>query len=108
MRTTVTLDADVEQYIRNACHKRRKSFKRVLNDALRDSLKPTDTKRELLPPRSMGLAPGIDPRRLSDLADELEADAFLAAENRAAYKRKSADRDFGRFPKLKWVNPLDA
>ncbi len=91
MRTTVTLDADVEQYIREACHKRRKSFKRVLNDALRESLKPADTSKALLPPRSMGLAIGIDPRRLSDLADELEADAFLAAEDRAAYKRKGTE-----------------
>ena len=89
MRTTVTLDADVEQYIRNACQKRRKSFKRVLNDALRESLKPADTKRELLPPRAMGLTVGVDPRRLSDFADELEADAFLAAENPATYKGTS-------------------
>lgn len=88
MRTTVTLDPDVERYIREACHKRHKSFKRVLNDALRQSLKPTDPKKALLPPRSMGLATGVDPRRLSDLADELEADAYLAAEDRAAYKRK--------------------
>lgn len=92
MRTTVTLDADVEQYIREACHKRRKSFKRVLNDALRESLKPTDTKKALLPPRSMGLAAGVDPRRLSDLADELEADATLAAEDRAAYNRKGSEK----------------
>tara|TARA_B110000093_G_scaffold689_2_gene625 strand:+ start:654 stop:926 length:273 start_codon:yes stop_codon:yes gene_type:complete len=89
MRTTVTLDADVEQYIRTACQKRRKSFKRVLNDALRESLKPADKKRELLPPRAMGLTVGVDPRRLSDFADELEADAFLAAENAATYKGTS-------------------
>jgi hypothetical protein len=86
MRTTVTLDADVEQFVRDACQKRRKSFKRVLNDALRESLKPTDSKKTLLPPRSMGLATGIDPRRLSDLADELEADATLAAEDHGHYK----------------------
>lgn len=92
MRTTVTLDPDVEQFVRDACQKRRKSFKRVLNDALRESLKPTDTQNALLPPRSMGLAAGIDPRRLSDLADELEADAFLAAEDPATYRRKGAEK----------------
>ncbi|MEN8661051.1 MAG: antitoxin [Lentimonas sp.] len=86
MRTTVTLDPDVEHFIREACHKRRKSFKRVLNDALRESLKPAEIKRALLPPRSMGLATGIDPRRLSDMADELEADAYLATEDPAACK----------------------
>lgn len=89
MRTTVTLEPDVEQYIRDACHRRKKSFKRVLNDALRESLSPKDaSKPELLAPRSMGLAPGVDPQRLSELADELEVEAHLAAESQGAYNRK--------------------
>lgn len=87
MRTTVTLDPDVEHYIRKACHKRKKSFKRVLNDALRESLQPKTSKPELLGPRSMGLATGVDPRRLSDLTDDLEAEAYLAAESKCAYHR---------------------
>ena len=88
MRTTVTLDPDVEEYIREACHKRKASFKRVINEALRDSLKPTNQEKpELLAPRSMGLAPGIDPRRLSELADELEVEAHLAAEEQSRYKQ---------------------
>lgn len=90
MRTTVTLDPDVAEYIREACHKRQKSFKRVLNDVLRESLKPTaaSNKPKLLAPRSMGLAPGVDPRRLSELVDDLEAEATLAAEAQIAYNRK--------------------
>jgi len=40
----------------------------------------------------MGLATGIDPRRLSDLADELEADAYLAAEERSRYNHKAAEK----------------
>ncbi len=89
MRTTVTLDPDVAEYIREACHKRNKSFKRVLNDALRESLKPASTQKPgLLAPRSMGQAPGVDPRRLSELADDLEAEAYLAAEEQRAYNRK--------------------
>lgn len=92
MRTTVTLDPDVEQYIRETCQKRRKSFKRVLNDALRESLKPEGSKPTLLEPRSMGLTTSIDPRRLSDFADELEADAFLAAEARGTYSSKRIDQ----------------
>ena len=90
MRTTVTLDADVEQYIRDACQKRRKSFKRVLNDALRESLKPKDTSIDLLTPRAMGLAPGIDARKLANLADELEAEAYLAAETKGAYRKRKS------------------
>jgi len=88
MRTTVTLEADVEHYIREACHKRKKSFKRVLNDALRESLQPKTSTPELLAPRSMGLAPGADPRRLSDLADDLEAEAHLAVESKRSCNRK--------------------
>lgn len=85
MRTTVTLDPDVEHYIREACHKRKKSFKRVLNDALRESLQPKTSKPALLAPRPMGLVAGVDPRSLSDLADDLEAEAYLAAESKRAY-----------------------
>lgn len=35
MRTTVTLDADVEQLLREQMHERGVSFKRALNDAIR-------------------------------------------------------------------------
>lgn len=38
MRTTVTLDADVEQLIRRAVRERDQSFKSVLNSAIRDGL----------------------------------------------------------------------
>ncbi|PXA03722.1 antitoxin [Coraliomargarita sinensis] len=89
MRTTVTLDPDVEHYIRDACHRRKASFKRVLNETLREALKPVPKSRpELLAPRSLGLAPGVDPKRLSELADELEVEAFLAAEAAKNYGRQ--------------------
>jgi len=91
MRTTVTLDPDVERYIRETCHKRKKSFKQVLNDALREALRPKISMPELLPPRSMGLAPGVDPCRLSDLADDLEAEAYLAAESGRSYRKKGQE-----------------
>ena len=38
MRTTVTLDADVESLIRNAMKQRGQSFKEVLNSAIRVGL----------------------------------------------------------------------
>ena len=38
MRTTVTLDADVEQLLRDAMHERRQSFKETLNQAIRAGL----------------------------------------------------------------------
>jgi hypothetical protein len=36
----------------------------------------------------MGLRPGIDPARLSDIADEMEADAFVALTRRLEKKSK--------------------
>lgn len=92
MRTTVTLDPDVERYLREACRVRGKSFKKVLNEALRASLKPSEPLPELLPPRSMGLRPGIDPRRVSDVADDLEAEAYLAAESAGRYSKRRSQR----------------
>lgn len=38
MRTTVTLDSDVEALLRRVMKKRRLSFKAVLNQAIRDGL----------------------------------------------------------------------
>ncbi|MDE3009470.1 MAG: antitoxin [Pseudomonadota bacterium] len=38
MRTTVTLDADVEALLRRAMHEREASFKEVLNAAIRTGL----------------------------------------------------------------------
>jgi len=89
MRTTLTLDADVERYVREACHKRKASFKQVVNEALREALKPAGQKDpKLLAPRSMGLAPGVDPRRLSELADDLEIEGHLAAEKQGRFRSK--------------------
>lgn len=89
MRTTITLDPDVEEYIREACHKKRKSFKSVVNDAIRQSLRPNKgPSPKLMEPRSMGLAAGIDPRQLNKLADDLEIEQHLAAEEARSYNRK--------------------
>ena len=80
MRTTVTLDADVELLIRRAMERGRKSFKQVLNEAVRRGLKGEGG--EDVPPfvvnaRPMGLRSGIDPARLRDLDDELEVQEFF-------------------------------
>ena len=80
MRTTVTLDPDVEQLLRAAQERGRKSFKQVLNDAIRRGLK--DASEGPVPPfevnaKPMGLRPGIDPARVRDLDDELEIREFL-------------------------------
>jgi|HubBroStandDraft_4_1064222.scaffolds.fasta_scaffold758185_1 hypothetical protein len=45
MRTTVTLDPDVEQLIRNAMRERSITFKEALNEAVRDGLRNKEQKR---------------------------------------------------------------
>lgn len=86
MRTTLTLDPDVEKYIRDACHAQKKTFKQVVNEAIRASLQPKSEKLpELLPAKGLGWAPGVDPRKLKDLDDEMEMESFLAAEAKARY-----------------------
>lgn len=86
MRTTVTLDKDVERMLRDAMHRSRKTFKETLNGALRNSLGgkpvPAKGKKVILGARPLGLRSGIDPASFNKLADELEADAFLKHSNR--------------------------
>ena len=80
MRTTVTLDADVEQLLRDAMQSQRQSFKEALNQAIRRGLSNAEAVTEETPfvvrPRRMGLRAGIDPARLNQTADELEAESF--------------------------------
>ncbi len=61
-------------------HHRRQSFKEALNQAVRAGLSHAAEDGEAAPfvvrARRMGLRPGIDPGRLNQLADELEAEAF--------------------------------
>ncbi len=80
MRTTVTLDPDVEQRLRETALRTRRPFKRVLNDALRralDTVEPVDAGRFEVKSRHMGLRAGLDPAGFNRLADDLEAEAFL-------------------------------
>ena len=82
MRTTVTLVPDVERLIRNAMEQSGQSFKEVLNQAIlkglaNESLSP-DEEPFVVASRPMGLRPGYDAGRLNSLADDLEAEAFLA------------------------------
>lgn len=81
MRTTVTLDKDVERMLRDAMHRSRKSFKEALNEAVRAGLGTKSgsvkTKKFVVKARSLGLRTGIDTASFNRLADELEVEAFL-------------------------------
>jgi hypothetical protein len=93
MRTTVTLDPDVERLLKNEAHARRQSFKIALNEAVRQAFRPRlapspRRKPFVVKARPMGLRPGIDPARLGELSDEMETDAFLATTKRLRGKRR--------------------
>ena len=81
MRTTVTLDKDVERMLRDAMHRSRSSFKHTLNTAIRAGLgkqSPATKQRAfVLKARALGLRPGLDPAGFNKLVDELETDAEM-------------------------------
>lgn len=82
MRTTLTLDDDVTRLLEEEMHRRRKSFKDIVNEAIRRGLSPQGIRSELPPyrvrPHQTAFQPGLDRAALNRLADELEDDAALA------------------------------
>ena len=76
MRTTVTLEKDVERLLRDAMHHSRLSFKQALNAAVRAGLggKSVTARatRFTVKARPLGLRSGIDPGSFNKLADDLD------------------------------------
>ena len=92
MRTTVTLDPDVERLLKQRARKSRQSFKQVLNNAIRQGLREetvSEAKMFHVKARPMRLRTGIDPARLSEVGDDLEVEAFLNTTNRLIGKISS-------------------
>ena len=83
MRTTVTLDSDTEQLLRQRMRREGVSFKRALNDAIRESAPQRRSPRVdyVTPAVSLG-RPAIDLDRALQVAGELD-DEELARRMRA-------------------------
>lgn len=81
MRTTLTLDPDVVRLIEDAVQRQRRSAKQVINDALRQALRPPRGEREPyhLVAHDSALRPGVDVARLNQLADGLEDEAITGS-----------------------------
>ena len=82
MRTTLTLDEDVADFLKMQCRLQGKPFKQVVNDVLRRGMAPSSNRPEqptfrVVANRS-GLVPGVDPLRLNELNDALEIEDFSA------------------------------
>lgn len=78
MRTTLTLDDDVADFLKDQSRLHNKPFKQVVNDVLRrgmtsSSRSPEPPPFKIVPNRSR-LLPGIDPHKLNQLNDQLEAE----------------------------------
>lgn len=82
MRTTVTLDRDVERILRETAVRTHRPFKKVLNDTLRAGIIRSSEAKTVEPfvvkASPMGLRTGLDPLGFNRLADDLEAEAHLA------------------------------
>ena len=91
MRTTVTLDRDLERILRETAVRTRRPFKKVLNDLLRSAVESQSPRADVEPfvvqSRPMGLRAGIDPTGFNRLADDLEAEAFLETRSGTANLR---------------------
>jgi hypothetical protein len=78
MRTTLTIDDDVARELRELMHARRSTFKDTVNHVLRRGLRagqqpPPSSPAYTTEVFSSGLCPGVDPLRLNQLSDELDA-----------------------------------
>jgi hypothetical protein len=73
VRTTVTLDPDVEARLREVARERGVSFKEALNNAIRAGLMASRGAREYqTPSRSLGLRAGVNLDKALQLASDLE------------------------------------
>jgi len=81
MRTTLTLDEDVATRLRDLAHRRKLPFKEVVNAVLRRGLaaqepRAAPQRRFRVDAFSSPFRPGVDPLRLNQLNDALEARRF--------------------------------
>jgi hypothetical protein len=79
-RTTLTLDPDVARLLDEAVHEGRTTFKSVVNEAIRQGLRPRPSApipAYRVTPHACALVPGVDPRRMNQLADEFEVEAVV-------------------------------
>ncbi|MEZ5276786.1 MAG: hypothetical protein R3F07_10440 [Opitutaceae bacterium] len=89
MRTTLTLDPDVAERLRQETASGRRSFKEVVNERLRVGLglvveEPHTPYR--VKPHASPFQPGVDSGKLNQLVDELEAGSALGRMKRASRK----------------------
>ena len=77
VRTTLTLEDDLAQRLKKLANSSERSFKYVVNAAIRRGLSrgeglAEEQERFLVRPQACGFRPGLDPRKLNQIYDDLE------------------------------------
>lgn len=94
MRTTVTIDPEVEQLLREAMQHSGQGFKTTLNEAVRkglaDMLPASREKRFVAQAQDLGVSPGVDIANVHDLESELEVEAYLNVTRKLQERRARA------------------
>ena len=80
MRTTLTIEPDVEQLLQREMRRTDRSMKAVVNEALQRGPgahgKPSRPPRFKVEPHAFAFRTGVDADRINQLVDELEAEEF--------------------------------
>jgi hypothetical protein len=79
MRTTLTLDPDLERRLKDIAHRTRRPFREVVNETLRAGLAERARQSTGGTPFRVhayhcGFRPGVDLLRLNQLSDDLDAE----------------------------------
>lgn len=84
MRTTVTLDPDVEAMLRGEMRRRGEPFKQVLNNAIRAGLRNMKRRDEPFEPLTFEMGqPRLDLTKAASFAAELEDDELIDRSRRS-------------------------
>ena len=80
MRTTLTIDDDLAEALRDLAHRTRRSFKQVVNEAIRTGIsgsRPRPRRYRLKPAALGGVRPGFNLDKALEIADALEDDGIV-------------------------------
>jgi hypothetical protein len=96
LRTTLTLDDDLAGLLTQRARELGIPFKEAVNRTIRAGIGEDPVTRSQPAPKtishSFGFGPGIDLDKLGQLADELEAEAFVEKIHDSARRKRSRSR----------------
>ncbi len=80
MRTTLTVDNDIYDYLREQSRLHEKPFKQVVNETLRRGMSPAESEERRKPfkvkPVPGGFMPGVDPDNPKSFLNQLDDEYF--------------------------------